>query len=323
MKDSPRIVFWGTPGIAARFARHLVEDAKEKFRVTACVTQAEKIVQRQGRAVVRSPVHELALEKQIPVFTPRSLKKESESLLSELQKIGFDIFVVLAYGKILPQNIIDAPRYHSVNFHASLLPLLRGASPIEHSLLHGFTETGWTLQRIVQELDAGDILSQTRIAIDAAETTGTLYEKLTADLLTHGVRMIESAIEGKEVPRAQDESKATFCGKISTQDGRIDFTKCATDVRNRYRAFTPRPGVFTYFKEKKIKLDFDLNKLPLPAPDKMNPGEILREGKDTVYVVCGDTQMLKISALTPEGKRALTPLEFLNGYRVETGDEFV
>lgn len=314
-----RIVFWGSPGIAAEFLTELHKNHSDRFEITACVTQTEKTVQRQGKSAVRSAVHNRAEELGIPVFTPKSVKKEADQLLPELTKIGFDLFVVLAYGKILPASIINAPQLKSVNFHGSLLPLLRGASPIEHSLLYGFTETGWTLQRIVEALDAGDVIAQSVVPIAGDETTGSLYVKLTADLIAHGATMLADYVDGRAHISRQDESKATHCGKISAEDGKLDFTRPAMEIRNRFRAFTPRPGVFAMFRGKKVKLAFDLG----PSPHRgeaLPPGTLLSPAKGQLAVICGDGVALPIAAVTPEGKKAMAVVDFMNGYRLTDSD---
>lgn len=313
-----RIVFWGSPGIAAEFLTDLYKNHSDRFEITACVTQTEKTVQRQGKSAVRSAVHNRAEELGIPVFTPRSVKKEADGLLQELEKIGFDLFVVLAYGKILPESIIDAPQLKSVNFHGSLLPLLRGASPIEHSLLQGFSETGWTLQRIVAALDAGDVIAQSVVPIADDETTGSLYTKLTADLIAHGASMLSDYIDGRAQIVPQDEAKATHCGKISAEDGKLDFNRPAMEIRNRYRAFTPRPGVFALFRNKKVKLAFDLL-VPATAASG-SPGSLISPAKGQLAVICGDGTALSITTITPEGKKAMAVADFINGYRLTDTD---
>lgn len=326
MAGKTRIVFWGSPGIAADFLRDLVTNHSDRFTVTACVTQTEKLIQRQGKTASRSKVHEAAIELGLPVLTPKSVKKEADEILTQLSQYGYDLFVVVAYGKILPQAIIDEPRLKSVNFHGSLLPLLRGASPIEHALLHGFKETGWTLQRIVVALDAGDIVAQTRVTIDETETTGTLYAKLGADLIQHGAHMLSDYADGKLTPRPQDETAATHCGKIGAEDGRLDFSKSALEIYNRYRAFTPRPGVFASFRGKKVKLGFSPPPVPLPTRGEGVPeagvGTLLKQGKNGLSVICGDGLALHITSVTPEGKKAMSVSDFLNGYRVVDGDRF-
>jgi methionyl-tRNA formyltransferase len=320
MADKTRIVFWGSPGIAADFLRDLVLNHGDRFVVTACVTQTEKTIQRQGKTSARSKVHDAALELGLPVLTPKSVKKEADEILTSLANFGFDLFVVVAYGKILPQAIIDAPPLKSVNFHGSLLPLLRGASPIEHALLHDFRETGWTLQRIVEKLDAGDIIAQSHVAIDEAETTGTLYTKLTADLIQNGAPMLADYVEGKATLRTQDEAAATHCGKISAEDGRLNFERPAGEIFNRYRAFTPRPGVFAMFRGKKIKLAFS----PPPTRGEGVPeagvGTLIKQGKSDLSVLCGDGNTLKIVSVTPEGKKPMAVADFINGYRLNDGD---
>jgi methionyl-tRNA formyltransferase len=273
MAEKIRIVFWGSPGIAAGFLTQLVQNHRDEFEVVACVTQTEKVIQRQGKVAARSAVHAKAEELGIPVFTPKSVKKEAEVLLADLNKFGFDLFVVLAYGKILPVSVIEAPRLKSVNFHGSLLPLLRGASPIEHALLFGFSETGWTLQRIVSELDAGDIIAQSKVRIDPTDTTETLYPKLTQDLLENGGPMLSDYVHGRSTIIPQDHTRATHCSKFSAEDGKLDFSQPASAILNRYRAFTPRPGVFAIFRGKKVKLSFDLLS-PLVWPETGPGGEV-------------------------------------------------
>jgi methionyl-tRNA formyltransferase len=330
--DKIRIVFWGSPRIAAEFLCHLVAEQAEVFSVVACVTQTEKVIQRQGKTAARSAVHQKAEELGIPVFTPKSVKKEADVLLAQLHDIGFDLFVVLAYGKILPVSIIDAPRLKSVNFHGSLLPLLRGASPIEHALLNGFTETGWTLQRIVTELDAGDIVAQSKVEISPTETTETLYPKLTKNLLEHGARMLAGYVQGKAQIMPQNHALATHCGKISSADGKIDFSRPAMEIHNKYRAFTPRPGVFASFRGKKVKLAFEIPDSGLWAwradsssalhvtGEGPGVGSLVRDGKSDLWILCGDGNYLKITMITPEGKKAMAPGDFINGYRVVDGD---
>ncbi|MBV6493003.1 MAG: Methionyl-tRNA formyltransferase [Turneriella sp.] len=318
MDKRTRIVFWGSPKIAADFLSVLSKEPA--FEVVACVTQGEKILQRQGKSTVRSFVHETAEKLSIPVFTPRVLKKEAEPLLESLARIGYDIFVVLAYGKILPQSVIDAPRLKAVNFHGSLLPLLRGASPIEHALLYGFNETGWTLQKIVPELDAGDILAQSKVAVLPTDTAETLYAKMTESLLLHGRTMLLDYIEGRTIATAQDTRVATHCGKIFAHEGKLDFTQSAAVLVNRFRAFTPRPGVFAHFRGKKIKLTFDLNS-PFKAIAGA-PGTLTSYGKTELWITCGDGNALRIESITPEGKKSMGAIDFLNGYRITNGDKF-
>jgi methionyl-tRNA formyltransferase len=330
--EKTRIVFWGSPRIAAEFLTHLVAKHADEFEIVACVTQTEKTIQRQGKTAARSAVHGQAEKLGIPVFTPKSVKKEADVLLGELDKIGFDLFVVLAYGKILPVSIIDAPRLKAVNFHGSLLPLLRGASPIEHALLYGFSETGWTLQRIVSELDAGDIIAQSKVGITPAETTESLYPKLTENLLQHGARMLSDYVLGRAEIHPQNHTLATHCGKISAEDGKLDFSQSAQDILNRYRAFTPRPGVFASFRGKKVKVGFDppsetetlrvAHLTPLPEGEGIEIGKLLRPAKSELLVACGDGNALKISTVTPEGKKAMAAADFINGYRIVDGDRF-
>lgn len=329
MADRVRIVFWGSPRIAADFLAHLVRTHGDEFEIVACVTQTEKVIQRQGKTPARPAVQTQAEALGIPVFTPKSVKKEAEVLLAELNKIGFDLFVVLAYGKILPVSIIEAPRLKSVNFHASLLPLLRGASPIEHALLHGFGETGWTLQRIVSELDAGDIIAQSKVRIDPTDTTETLYPKLTQDLLANGGRMLSDYVHGRSAVTPQDHMHATHCSKFSAEDGKLDFSAPAAEILNRFRAFTPRPGVFATFRGKKVKVAFDLGTKPHPASgtppligEGMGVGSLLKQGKADLFVLCGDHNTLKITSITPEGKKAMAAADFINGYRIADGDRF-
>lgn len=311
-----RIVFWGSPALSAAFLEELYLNHRDKFCITACVTQPEKEIRRQGKSRAQSAVHSKATSLGIPVFTPNSLK--DSTLLPQLTACGFDLFLVLAYGKILPQHFLQTPPLGALNFHASLLPLLRGASPIEHALLYGLRETGWTLQRMAAELDAGDIIAQSHVPIADTDTAGTLYQKMLHNLLAEGPWMLEQYASGRAVVRTQEHHLATYCGKIRAEQGLLDFSKPAGQVRNHFRAFSPRPGVFAFFRGQKVKLEFDLQKPPL-ATDR-TAGSLIRPEKGVLAVACGDGRALFIATLTPEGKRPMPALDFINGYRLRDTD---
>ncbi|MCB1147586.1 MAG: methionyl-tRNA formyltransferase [Leptospiraceae bacterium] len=312
-----KVAFWGTPGIAAGLLNLLLKD--EFFSVCYVVTQPDKPRSVRGREVLPSPVKKAAQIAGIPVFSPTSLKKEKQTVLDANTSDPVDFHVVLAYGKILPPEILDMTPGRMVNFHASLLPLLRGAAPIEFALLQGFTETGWTLQKIIPELDAGDILAQTKVPILKTDTRETLYEKLTDDLQLNALPVLKKFSQGELKAVPQDAQQATFCGKISTQMGLIDWSHSAGQILNLSRALGKSPGVYSFFRGKKIKLAFHLDKNI--ANISGTPGEILQIDRESMLVATGQSGVY-VQQCQVEGGRSLAANDFCNGYHPKIGEKF-
>lgn len=317
-----RISFWGTPPISATFLEKLIHD--NRFEISFVVTQQDKPRSHRGRKIEASPVKQIADANNIPVFTPASLRfseknrERAQKLLEEMQKFSVDFHVVLAYGKIIPEDFYSYPSLAAVNFHASLLPFLRGAAPIEFSLINGFKETGWTLQKITDELDAGDVFAQTKVTVDYPDTRSTLYTKLTDDLLQHGADILYDYGRNALTPHPQNENEASHCSKITTEMGLLDFSLPAELLRNRARALEGKPGVFAFFRGKKVKLFLDTS-APMEKTN-LSPGEL--EINDSILrIAAGDLHSLAFSSLQFEGKKAMAARDFSNGYSPKAGEK--
>ncbi|MDH5717441.1 MAG: methionyl-tRNA formyltransferase [Spirochaetia bacterium] len=318
--DKIRISYWGSPAISAFLLEKLILD--NRFDISFVVTQPDKPRSKRGREVLPSPVKKIALENNIPVFEPASLKKELKTLCDEFSRYNILFHVVFAYGRLIPADIFNAPILKTINFHASLLPLLRGAAPIEYALLEGHKKTGWSIQAIVEKMDAGDVFFQKEISIYEDDTKKSLAEKMISELLNFGPDVIEKYACKELLSFKQDENKATFCGKIKTEDAKINWDDDHIKIRNLYRAFFENPGVFSFFNFKKIKIDFDLS-IPVQnykINEKAPNGQIISIEKDKFWIVCGDKVSLPVGFIQPEGKKKMKADDFVNGYRIKEGD---
>ena len=307
-----KIGFFGTPEIGA----YCLESLVREHDIVFAVSQEDK---PQGRSLrlVRSPVSSVAERLGIPVFTPGTLK--DEALPATLAEFRADIFVVVAYGKIIPSNIFNIPEHGSINLHPSLLPHLRGAAPVESAILEGASESGITIQRITERLDAGDILAQESLLIDPDMTAGDLYEQVLprgADLM---MRVLSSLSSGTCVSRKQNESEATYCGKITKENARIDWGRSVTEIHNMIRAYNPKPVAWTSFRGSSLRIL--KSKMFNDEEMKLAPGEIAVFRKKRI-IVGTDGVPIEILSLQPENKKVMDGLSFINGYRIMPGDSF-
>lgn len=297
----------GTPDFALPSLISLIED--QDFEVIAVVTQEDKKIGRK-QEIIPPPVKQLALKNNLPVFQPRKIRGNMEfiNLIKELKP---DIFVVVAYGQILPGALLEIPKYGAVNVHASLLPKYRGASPIEASILNGDNETGVTIMKMTPELDAGDILDIAKLTIDPADNAETLTAKLSilgGKILPYVLKdLTENAVH----PIPQNESKASFCHKIQKNDGMVDLhSLTAQEILNRVRAYTPWPSTYLVIEEKRLKLI----EISIDQGSPLKPGEVKDIGKTGVAI--GTKQGAIIPGkIQLEGKKTMTIQEFLAGNR--------
>ena len=301
----------GTPEFAVPPLQALL--GSKNFEVSAVITQEDKKIGRK-QVLTPPPVKIAALKADVPVFQPPKLRGNKE-VLDLLEGLDPDFIVVTAYGQILPKEILDLPRFGCVNIHGSLLPLYRGASPVEEALLHGDTETGVTFMLMEENLDSGPVLEIQRITIDSRDTAETLRIKLSELAAGLLVAVLNDYKEGAVTPLPQDDSKATHCHKISKNDGLIDLTKMsAMQISNRLRAYTPWPGCFLMIDGKKLRLleiGIDENS---PAAKKTGPGAIVELSKDSIAI--GTREGLIIpSKVQLEGKNPLPIQDFLRGNR--------
>jgi methionyl-tRNA formyltransferase len=303
-----KIVFFGTPEFAVPFLKTLFND--KEIEILAVVTQNDK---KSGRkqTVTPPPVKIKSLELYLPVFQPETLK--NNTLFYELLKnLKPDFFVVIAYGKIFPKEYLDIPKYGAINVHASLLPKYRGASPIQSALLHGDKETGLSFIKIDEKLDCGDIFLLKKEIIEESDNYLTLSQKLS-NVGSFILPTILKDIKNKVLtPIPQDESKASFCEKITKKNALIDAqNETAENILNKFKAYYLWPGIFMNFNNKRLRLiDLEMNKNNIQADIK--PGE-LKAVKKNLYLGTKDGLLL-INELQPEGKNVLKAVEFINGF---------
>ncbi len=297
------VIFMGTPDYADEILKQLIEASD--ITVKAVYTQPDKPVGRK-KVLTPPPVKTTALQHNIPLYQPERLREES--IVTELLTIACDYIIVAAYGQILPRAILNhAP---CINLHASILPQYRGASPIQQTLLNGDKETGVTAMLMEEGLDTGDILKIEKIQVADDEMVEALFEKLTqvATLLTLDV--IRNFASYKAVK--QEESQATHCKKISKADGLVAFDD-AQSLFNKYRAFTPWPGIYlaSKLKLKKIALEEKVS--------KNSAGKILSIDKESILVGC-EKGSIRVFRVQPESKKEMDVLAYINGKRLTLAD---
>lgn len=305
-----RILFWGTPEFAAPPLRALIG---EGFDVVGIVTQPDK-PQGRSREIIPSAIKRIATEEDLPIFQPKTAR--DPELLEMLNVMRPDISIVVAYGQILPKNVIDLPSKGTLNIHASLLPALRGAAPIHAAIRQGLRKTGITIMRMVPALDAGPILVQSETEIHDDETSGELQTRLAelgALTVLEALTLI-SLDKAKETP--QDASRATYAPKINRDSGRIDWKQSAVDIARLIRAYDPRPGAFTTSGRGDIKM-FGPRVLD---GIKGKPGEVMRVTGELI-VACG-TDALRITDVQPTGKKRMAAHDWARGRGAKVGDRY-
>jgi methionyl-tRNA formyltransferase len=311
------LVFCGTPSFAVPTLEKLVGAGHS---VPLVVTQPDR-PRGRGMEVAVSPVKDAAIHLGIAVVQPTAIKNNAE-FRDQLAAIRPDAIIVVGYGRIIPQWMINLPRLGNLNLHASLLPKYRGAAPIQWAIANGESITGVTTMRIDAGLDTGDILMQREIPIGPEDTSQTLGPKLAsigADLMIETLRVLDS---GQVRPTPQDHSQTTLAPILKKEDGRMDFARSAKDLFNRLRGFQPWPGAFTIFKGKMLQVH---GAQPVQRAGALTPGELAVEGT-RLFVGCGKNKgkdadsALELIEIQLEGKRRMTAQEFINGYRPKSGD---
>ncbi len=300
----------GTPSISVPFLESIINSG----RMVACVvTQTDKPKGR-GHKLTQSPVKEFALKHGIPVLQPGKLSEPS--FYDAIKAAEPDYLIVVAYGKIIPSEILKIPKKFPVNVHASLLPEYRGASPMQRAIMDGRRYTGVTTMLMNPELDAGDILLQERIEIERDDTAGSLGIKMARTGSELLIRTLDGLDSGETVPVPQKHEIATYAPIIRKEDGRIEWHNSAETIYNRIRAFNPWPGAYTFYNGKRWgiwKAEILSNVIQSSAP-----GEILKAGPDGILVKTGDT-VIKITEIQAEGKKRMMAGEFIRGQTVSTG----
>ncbi len=307
------LVFCGTPQFAVPTLRVLAEKG---HKIHLVVTQPDRPSGR-GMELSLPPVKQLALQLGIPIMQPERIKNNAE-FRARLEEIRPEAIIVVGYGRIIPQWMIDLPPLGNLNLHASLLPKYRGAAPIQWAIANGERITGVTTMRIDAGLDTGDILLQQEIVILPEDTSLTLGPKLSeigAELMA---QTLDGLREGRFSPRKQEEQHASFAPILKKEDGLIDFRRKAADVWNRMRGFQPWPGVYTTFREKKLSVI-----AARPSQDdslRLVEGEVAVSSGRLLVGFAGNTH-LELLEVQPEGRKRMPAKDFLNGYHPQAGEK--
>jgi len=307
-----KLVFCGTPFFAVPTLKLAL---RAGYDVPLAITQPDRPV---GRGQVRTapPVKTAAMEAGLRVLQPEKIKNNPQ-FRAELESVAPDAVLVVAYGRIIPPWMLALPRLGNLNLHASLLPKYRGAAPVQWAIASGEPATGTTIIRLDEGLDTGDILLQRELAIAPDMLATDLFPRLAemgADLMMETLRGLEA---GTITPRKQDETRATLAPLLTRDDGRMDFSRPAMTLYNRWRGFQPWPGAWTTLEQKKITVH---RMLPTEVRGVRSrpPGELLLD-EETMFAACGGETWLELVELQPEGKRRMTAAEFLRGHAVESG----
>lgn len=317
-----RILFWGTPDFAVPPLRALLGEGHD---VVGVVTQPDKPRGRSRTQLDPSPVKVVALEEGLPVLQPS--RPRGEAFEHEMRALAPDISVVVAYGHILPKSVIDLPPQGTLNIHASLLPALRGAAPIQASILEGHDETGITIMQMVPALDAGDMLHVLRAPIGPETSYGELHDHL-AELGAMGIVQALAMIEaGVSRSVSQDAAHATYAPKIHREMARLDFSRPAIEVSRVARAFDPRPGAFATLRDADVKcfgarVVGDGSDDALDGPTVASPPGTVRSADDSGLVVRCGVGAISVQDVQPSGKPRMTAAAWSRGRGVSVGDVF-
>ena len=306
-----RILFMGTPDFAVPVLEALIAAGHE---IVLAVTQPDKAAGR-SKALQPSPVKSCALAHGIPVFQPERVRRPEA--MAELEKTEADLGVVAAFGQILPQALLDLPAHGCFNVHASLLPMYRGASPINHVILAGEKESGVTIMQMDAGIDTGDILLQEAVALAEDETAVTLSEKLSR----LGARLILEAIgrlENGTLTRIPQEGESCYAGMLKKEMGLVDWRLPAEVIERQVRGLLPWPGTFTFREGKKLTIGSAAAEKQ-DVPPNLVPGAVFRADKSGLLIQTG-RDALRIKTLQPEGKKMMDVKAFLNGSRVREGE---
>jgi methionyl-tRNA formyltransferase len=316
-----RVVFCGTPLFAVPTLKHLL--AQTDFQIVAVITQPDR-PRGRGHEVSFSPVKEAALAAGISVHQPEKIRAQEVQTL--LQSLAPDAIVIIAYGQIIPARLLPIPKFGWINLHASLLPKYRGAAPINWAIANGETKTGVTTMRIDAGMDTGEILLQEEMEIGATETAPELalpMSELGAPLMAQTLRGLG---EGSITPRPQNHELASLAPILKKEDGRIDWSRSATEIFHRIRGFAPWPGAYTAFRGQTCHIwgepaSKELAGQNREAGKNLIPGTLRAEGNE-LLVSCGGATYLRVRSVKLEGRKQVSAAEFLHGARLLQGERF-
>ncbi|MDD6276687.1 MAG: methionyl-tRNA formyltransferase [Clostridia bacterium] len=303
------IVFMGTPDFSVPCLERLVSDG---HNVSGVFTQPDKPKGR-GKQIQYPPVKESALKHSIPVFQPKSMR-DGEAL-EIIKSLNPDLIIVTAFGKILPKEILQFPKYGCINMHASLLPRYRGAAPIQWCVINGEKESGVTAMQMDVGLDTGDMLICKKVAIDENMTAGELHDELSqlaAEVMSETICLAE---KGELKPVKQNDDESNYAPMLTKELCPIDWNDAASNVHNKVRGLSPWPTAISHYKDKTIKI----HKTLIAGKCNGKPGEVIEADKK-LLVCCGDGISVEIVNLQAEGKKTMSAADFLRGNRIDIGE---
>lgn len=319
-----KIVYFGTNEFSATVLQALA--THQGFKVLAVITQPTRPAGR-NQEPQPSPVKSMAEKLGLPVLEPETLKNFNVDTVGAenfLPLQSADVFIVYAYGLIIPQVILDLPKHGTLNIHPSLLPKYRGPTPIQSALINGKTETGVSIMKLDAQMDHGPIITQTKMAIEPNDTNLSLMKKLIDDAIPTILDILPKWVDGKIPAVQQNHDEATYCKMLSRDDGKVDWTKTSDQIYNLYRGLTPWPGIWTLWNGKRLKL-LNIKKSSKQENNEAmkqfnnNPGIVITINNE-LLVACG-TDFVGVEELQLEGKKPMTVKEFLNGYKNFVGSK--
>lgn len=306
-----RVIFMGTPDFSVGTLEALI---RAGHQVVLAVTQPDKPKGRGGKMQF-PPVKETAMEHGIPVFQPRKVREPEN--IEELRKYQADVIVVVAFGQILPREILELTPYGCINVHASLLPSYRGAAPIQWAVINGETVSGVTTMQMDEGLDTGDMLLKTEVPLEPEETGGSLHDKLAAAGASLCVRTLKALEEGTVTPKKQGESPTAYASMLKKEMGEIRWEDPAISIERLIRGLNPWPSAYTGWQDKTMKIwEAEI----LEEDSGQEPGTVVRVDKDGFLVQTGKG-LLKVTALQIPGKKRMEADAFLRGYSMEPGEK--
>ena len=309
-----KVLFFGTPHFAVPSHQTLIN--MSNVRVAAVITQPDRPSGR-GSTITSSPIKQMAEAHQIPVLQHHSIRKEFATIKRELDLLGsFDIGVVIAFGQILPLDVLRYPRAGCINIHASMLPRWRGAAPIHRAIEAGDESTGVCLMQMDEGLDTGPVFSQIQQRITSTETTGTLHDTLAHAGAALLAQDLEAIVAGDLKSTPQPDTAITYAKKVTSQEAEINWSESATVICRKIRAFNPYPGSFTIWHERRLKI---LQAQPSNfSTDHKSPGTVVSARPTSIIVQCG-TGTINLEELQLEGKRKMSTEEFMRGQPITVG----
>lgn len=302
-----RILFMGTPEFAEVSLKALVEDNRD---VVCVITQPDKPKGR-GYEMAMPEVKVYALEKNIPVYQPDTLK--DEAILPLLQEYQPDVIIVVAYGKILPEYVLNFPKYGCINIHGSLLPKYRGAAPIQRAVIDGEKVSGVTSMYMEKGLDTGDMLIKRELPIGRETTAGEYHDALAilgGEVL---LETLDALSNGRLTPEKQDDSFSTYASQLSKAEGEINWNNTSDEIYNKVRGLNPWPKAFSFIGGKRFVVDFVYK-----SEQRGKAGEVLSADKNGILVACGEGSVL-IKEIKVEGKKKMSAEDYLRGHKIEKG----